>query len=166
MNGQDKGELELGGARLIDLVLERLRPQVDRIIISGNHDYGSGHDVLPDLELGPKGPSAGLMAMVQAHPVLEGFLTVPVDGPFFSGDLYERLFGKTSAIACGPEREHPTFAYWDSSELRRLFSVNPAKNWSLMDIADRLSARTVKFRAESYFKNFNAPEDLNFSLNA
>jgi len=164
MGGQDKGLIMLGGQRLIDLVVERLSVQVDRVILSGAHDYGLGLDVLPDLDDGPKGPSAALFAAVRKYPSLDGFLTVPVDGPFFPAHLYERLAGDTSAIAAGPDRDHPTFAYWNTAALRQLFSGSKSKNWPLMEITESLNARRVKFRAESYFMNFNSPADLDVVL--
>lgn len=166
MGGNDKGEIELGGARLIDLVLERLRPQVDKILISADHDYGTGLEILPDPKPGPQGPSAALLAMTQSHDDLLEFLTVPVDGPFFPVNLFERLSGDGNAIACGPLREHPTFAYWRTARLSELFSSSPQTNWPLMEITEKLGARRVKFRAESYFTNFNSPEDLDIHLQA
>ena len=165
MGGRDKGEIELGGARLFDLVLERLAPQAGKIIISGTHDYGSGLEVMPDHKVGPKGPSAALLAMTKLYPNTQ-FLTVPVDGPFFPADIYDRLAGDTSAIASGPERDHPTFAFWETEPLAKLFASSPQTNWPLMEITEKLGARRVKFRAESYFKNFNAPDDLDITFNA
>jgi len=166
MGGKDKGEIELGGTRLIDLVLERLRPQVDRVLISAQHDYGTGLEILPDLKPGPQGPSAALLAMTKADGQSPGFLTVPVDGPFFPANLFERLSGDGNAIACGPERDHPTFAFWNKADLEKLFSGSPQTNWPLMEITEKLGARRETFRAESYFTNFNSPEDLDIHLQA
>lgn len=160
MGGQDKGEIKLSGDRLIDRVLERLTPQVERIIISGAHDYGTELEVLPDNEFGPRGPSAGLFAMIQKYPEMEGFLTVPVDSPFFPSELYGRLSSNGSAIAAGPERAHPVFAYWTMSDLKTVFADSPDKNRALHKIAEQVDARTETFRAESYFINFNSPGDL------
>jgi len=164
MGGQDKGEVIVGGVRLFDLVLERLVPQADTIIISGSHDYGSGLKVIHDLKDGPKGPSAALFAMAGKYPSLDGFLTVPIDGPFFPSDLYERLSGESSSIACGPDRDHPTFAFWNLKALSELFLSASARNWPLMAITEKLDARRVKFRAESYFTNFNSPDDLDINI--
>jgi len=164
MGGQDKGEIEIGGQRLIDLVLERLRPQVDKIIISGTHDYDAGLEVMADLETGPEGPSAALFALIHTHKDVKGFLTVPIDGPFFPSGLYDRLSKNGSAIAKGPEREHPTFAHWKRQELLSVFAAHPGANLALQKIAEETGARRVKFRAESYFRNFNSPEDLNVEI--
>jgi len=164
MGGQDKGELMLENMRLIDRVLERLKPQVDRIIISSSHDYGTGLEVLPDLDEGPDGPSAGLFAMVQKYPDIDGFMTVPIDSPFFPAELFERLSENGSAIAAGPERKHPVFAYWTMTDLKSVFGNNPDKNRAMHLIADEIGARKVTFRAESYFINFNSPDDLDIHI--
>jgi len=42
MGGTDKASVRLNGRRLIDHVRNRLTPQVDRVLISGRSDYGSG----------------------------------------------------------------------------------------------------------------------------
>lgn len=164
MGGKDKGKIDMGGPRLIDLVLERLRPQVDRIIISGNEVYETGLELLPDLDDGPKGPAAALYAMVKTYPDVNGFMTVPVDGPFFPGELYERLSGDSSAVAQGPARVHPTYAFWTAKELLSVFAAHPGENLALHQIADDVGARKVSFRAESYFRNFNSPEDFDFAI--
>lgn len=164
MGGRDKGELDINGTRMFDMVLERLSPQIDEILISGTHDYGSGFKILPDLPEGPEGPSAALFAAITAMPEIDGFMTVPIDGPFFPSELYERLSENGSAIAVGPEREHPTFAYWTISDLMSVFGMDPKKNWALIDIARHVDARKVAFRAESYFMNFNAPEDFDLTF--
>ena len=164
MGGQDKGEIKLGGTRLIDLVLERLKPQVDKIIISGLQDYGTELDTMPDLNDGPKGPSAALFAMLKTYPDVKAFMTVPIDGPFFPSELYERLSGGGSAIAQGPDREHPTFAHWKRQELLSVFTAHAGEDLALHKIAEETAARKVSFRAESYFRNFNSPDDLNIEI--
>lgn len=164
MGGKDKGEIVLSGQRLIDLVLERLKPQVDQIFISGQRDYGTGLELISDLDTGPKGPAAALFAMINAYPGIEGFLTVPVDGPFFPFELYGELSGDGSAIATGPKREHPTFAFWTTADLLSVFSTENEDNLALHKIAELAKARKVTFRAESYFRNFNSPEDLDFAI--
>ena len=160
MNGRDKGLLEFSGQSFISHILERLRPQVDHILISGTHDYDSGLEVLNDLPEGPKGPSAALHAMSRAKPELDSFITVPVDSPFLPHDLYNQLAGETSAIAVGPEREHPTFAFWKMSDLKTAFQGFTGQGLPLLKLADIVKARRINFRAESYFTNFNRPEDL------
>ncbi len=164
MDGKDKAEIILGEQRLIDLVLDRLRPQVDQIFISGRQDYKSGLGVISDLDTGPKGPAAALFAMINAYPGIEGFLTVPVDGPFFPKSLYDDLAGEACSIACGPQRKHPTFAFWTANDLVSVFAANRGDNLALHKIAELIKAREVQYRAESYFRNFNTPEDLDFAI--
>lgn len=164
MRGQDKAEISVGGLRLIDLVLDRLRPQVDQIFISGDRDYFTGFGTISDLPTGPKGPAAALYAMSQTYPGVDGFMTVPVDGPFFPADLHRQLHGETSAIASGPDRTHPTFAFWTSSDLHSVFTDYDGGDLALHKIAELVGARQVEFRSESYFRNFNSPEDLDLAI--
>ncbi len=166
MGGADKGELLLGGRRLIDHVLARLRPQTDRILISGRHDYGTGLTVVADREDGPRGPAAGLWAAqcwIEKHAsAAKGFLSVPADGPFVPDNLFERLsaHGK-SAVACNEESVHPTFAYWECGALHAALSTAPEDyGFPLKELADSIHAGRVAFDDADAFLNVNTPEDL------
>lgn len=166
MGGADKGALMLAGRRLVGHVLARLAPQSDRILMSGAHDYGAGVTVVPDRADGPLGPAAGLWAAlswIEDHaPEAEGFLSVPVDGPFLPADLYERLSGGIgSAIACDAAGVHPTFAYWRCDALYAALSTAPdAYGFPLKELADSVHAEQVMFEEENAFLNINSPEDL------
>jgi molybdopterin-guanine dinucleotide biosynthesis protein A len=59
-NGKDKGELLIGGKRMIDIILERVQCKTDQLIISGHHDYGLNALIIYDEINGPKGPVGGI----------------------------------------------------------------------------------------------------------
>ena len=166
MGGADKGELMLGGRRLVDHVVARLAPQADVILISGRHDYGTGFTVLPDREDGPRGPAAGLWAALnwieENFPDVKGFLSAPVDGPFLPSDLFERLFSRTfSTVACEDDRVHPTYSYWRCDALHGAFSfAEEGYGYPLRELADSVHAKRVMFDDVSAFLNINSPEDL------
>ena len=64
VGGADKGLLPLGGRPLVEHVLERLRPQCDRLLIVANRnldDYARYAPVLHDDNEGHAGPLAGLV---------------------------------------------------------------------------------------------------------
>lgn len=165
MGGKDKALIELGGKRLIDLAIARLEPQMDRILISGRSDYGTGLTVLEDMEEGPRGPAAGLAAAlrwIERHAKeTPGLLTVPVDGPFLPEDLYKRLSsGGGSAVAADADRIHPTFAYWRTGDLAdALRGCPPGEGVSLHALAERCGARPVRFASRAVL-NVNTPEDI------
>lgn len=166
MGGADKGALLLNGRRLIDLVIEKLQPQVQRILISAPHDYETNLTHLPDRDDGPAGPAAGLWSALcwrdENAADAKGFLTAPVDGPFLPPDLFDRLCaaGK-SAIARDDAGVHPTFAYWRAGDLRAAFKgAAPGEGLSLKGLAKKAGAREITFPGDRYFRNINTPEEL------
>ncbi|GEM_PF-113596 len=165
MGGADKALIELGGKRMIDHVIERLSPQVDRILISGKNDYGTGLTAIEDLKEGPRGPAAGLAAALRwiedQAPYLQGFMTVPVDGPLLPGDLYARLTEEPGcAVACGEAGAHPTFAYWRREPLANAIRIALSENnVALHALAEACGVRRVAFPARTLV-NINTPEDL------
>ncbi len=169
MGGVDKGAIEIGGERLIDRVISRIKPQAERILISARHDYGTGLTALPDRDEGPAGPAAGLWAAVcwlgENAPAAEGFLTAPVDGPFAPADLYARLAaGAGSAVARNSAGVHPTFAYWRVDALRKILARAPkGEGLSLKRIATEIGARETPFSGADQFININTPEEKTYT---
>lgn len=93
MGGEDKGWVALAGRPLIDHVLERLRPQVDEVLINANRSqtrYQALAPVISDDNNDYLGPLAGMQAGLAAarH---DWVLFVPCDGPALPHDLMSRL---------------------------------------------------------------------------
>ncbi|ASX11159.1 molybdenum cofactor guanylyltransferase MobA [Aeromonas dhakensis] len=93
MGGADKGWVELAGRPLIDHVLDRLRPQVDEILINANRSqarYQALAPVIGDDNPDYLGPLAGMQAGLAAarH---DWVLFVPCDGPALPRDLMARF---------------------------------------------------------------------------
>jgi molybdenum cofactor guanylyltransferase len=119
MGGVDKGLQLLQGRPLMQHVIERLRPQVDSVLINANQNlerYAEfGCPVVPDRIDGFAGPLAGLDAGLHATgaPLI---VTVPCDSPFLPSDLVARLATALSAIdadvavARTGSQSHPVFA--------------------------------------------------------
>lgn len=118
MGGVDKGLQRFRGRTLIDLVLERMRPQVMEILINANQNReryeAYGYNVIGDLFSGHAGPLAGLHSALSAasHDLV---LTVPCDSPFLPMDLAERLEtarrsqSADIAVARTGRQAHPVF---------------------------------------------------------
>ena len=165
LGGADKGLLDLGGRRLIDVIAERIAPQVDQIIIAGNQTYGDAYEAIAD-QTPDGGPVAGLesayRAMTENADGANGFLSLPVDCPFFPQDLYDRLADEdASAIATTDDGNHPTFGYWRMSDLRRAHADNTlAPGVSLRSLVKAAKAREVFFPDKQAFLNINTTETL------
>jgi len=119
MGGVDKGLEPLQDQPLIQHVIDRLRPQVDSILINANQNlerYAEfGCPVVSDRVGGFAGPLAGLDAGLHATdaPLI---VTAPCDSPFLPHDLVTRLATARSAIdadvavARTGSQPHPVFA--------------------------------------------------------
>ena len=119
MGSVDKGLQPLQGQSLIQHVLDRLRPQVDSVLINANQNLARyaefGCPVVPDRVGGFAGPLAGLDAGLHATdaPLI---VTVPCDSPFLPHDLVTRLATARSAVdsdvavARTGSQPHPVFA--------------------------------------------------------
>jgi molybdopterin-guanine dinucleotide biosynthesis protein A len=94
MGGIDKGWQEYRGQPLIQHALERLRPQVDEVLISANRNLARyqqlGHPVVSDLQQGFPGPLAGILAAGRQASA-PWLLVVPCDLPQLPLDLAWRL---------------------------------------------------------------------------
>ena len=162
MGGADKGELRFDGKRLVDHVAERLAAQVERVLISGRHDFELGYEVVADRDDGPKGPAAGLWAVMhhlqEKHPYMDGFVTAPIDGPYAPVTLVaDFLAVNNSAIATDGKNDHPTFAYWRLGDLEH--ALRDGDNPALHAIADACNADRVLFPSQTLI-NVNTPEEL------
>ncbi len=118
MGGVDKGLQPFGGTTMVEHVLERLRPQVDEVLVNANRNpeaYAAfGHRVVSDEIEGFAGPLAGFERGL-AHASGELVVTVPCDSPFLPRDLVARLRdslereGAQVAVAKAAGRAHPVF---------------------------------------------------------
>ncbi len=90
LGGMDKGLLVVRGRPLIEHVLEALRPQAERLLISANRHperYAAyGYPVLPDLRPDYPGPLAGLEAGLAAVDT-PWLLYAPCDASALPADL-------------------------------------------------------------------------------
>jgi molybdopterin-guanine dinucleotide biosynthesis protein A len=119
MGGVDKGLELLQGRPLMQHVIDRLRPQVDLLLVNANQNLeryeAFGCPVVPDRVGGFAGPLAGLDAGLHRTdaPLI---VTVPCDSPFLPQDLVARLAAARSAVdadvavARTGSQPHPVFA--------------------------------------------------------
>ena len=122
--GGDKGLLLIAGKPMLAHVIERLRPQVSKIVINANGDPGRfgafGLPVVADSVTGHVGPLAGVLAGMRwsrEHvPGATHIATVSTDAPFVPGDLVARLsegLGHHAIVlAASGGNVHPVIGLW------------------------------------------------------
>ena len=176
MGGGHKALLALGAARVIDYILTRLTPQVDKIALNVNEDaeafFEFDYPLLEDHLKGYLGPLAGVhTALIWAREIgADHVLTVAGDTPFFPFDLYERLEKglKThpismAATGVGLKDRHPTFALWPTDAIATLETMLKAGTRKVINFSDALGCHRVLFEEDDPFFNINRPEDLNIA---
>ena len=128
MGSEEKALLKLGGEPMLSRVIERLRPQVARLILNANGDperYAPFHlPVVADNITGFAGPLAGVEAgMKWAIDHAGGgthLVTAATDTPFFPHSLVASFIDAIEApddivMATSQGNRHPVFALWPLS---------------------------------------------------
>lgn len=178
MGGGDKGLLELGGRSLLDLVIDRLKPQVNEVVLNANGDpkrfQDLGLPVIADTIPDFAGPLAGVLAgMDWAHQQgYDRIVTVAADTPFFPRDLVKQFevcavdMSAPLVLAATQDEgrlyRHPTFGLWPVSlrdDLRQALGGGLRK---VVLWTDAHQGRLAEFATEPFdpFFNLNTPEDL------
>lgn len=170
MGGVDKGLQRFRGRTLIELVLERMRPQVMEILLNANQNReryeAYGYNVIGDLFSGYAGPLAGLHSALSAasHDLV---LTVPCDSPFLPMDLAERLEtarrsqSADIAVARTGRQAHPVFCLVQRKLLPHLTSFLDDGGRKIDAWYADLNVVEVAFDDQpEAFTNFNTLEEI------
>jgi len=174
MGGQDKGLIELKQRPLFEHCIERLTPQVGKLMLNANRNHEryakSKLPVYADSHLDFSGPLAGFHVGL-SHCQAPYLAIVPCDSPVFPLDLVERLF-------LGLQAKHADVSYAvtknvsDQQQNQSVFCLirNGLKDHlsHYLDQGERkidrwfhqLNYVEVLFPDESSFANINTPEDL------
>lgn len=128
MGGGDKGLRTLGGKSILSIIIDRIAPQVDELILNANGDASRFDeynlpviaDVIPDFA----GPLAGVLTGLEwvrdNRPDVKWMVSLPTDAPFIPVDLVARLKkeiddGADMACAKSGDRTHPVVGIWPVS---------------------------------------------------
>jgi molybdenum cofactor guanylyltransferase len=177
MGGGDKALRVLGGVTLLERVLERLRPQVDALLLNANGDPSRfarfALPVVPDSIPGFAGPLAGVLAGLDwaaaQGPDYTYIVSVATDAPFLPDDLVMRLTnglmeaGSDLACAASGGRVHPVFGLWPvrlREDLRRAMVDDEIRKVDLWTARHRLMTVTFADMPVDPFFNANRPEDF------
>jgi molybdopterin-guanine dinucleotide biosynthesis protein A len=181
MGGGDKGLLDLAGKPMLAHVIERLAPQVGRLIINANGDparfAGLGLPVVADTVPDFAGPLAGVLAGMRwaraNTPAARWIATAAGDAPLLPTDLVARSLTALRdqpggiALAQSGGELHPVIGLWpvalaDDLEAQLTQGVRKVLAWT-----DRHGTVPVAFALVAVggaeldpFFNANTPQDL------
>jgi molybdopterin-guanine dinucleotide biosynthesis protein A len=182
MGGGDKPLYVVGGRPMLAHVIDRLGPQVERVVINANGDPARfapyGLPVVPDPIAGFLGPLAGILAGLRWSaanaPKARLVASVAGDTPFFPADLVARLAhaqaGRHDAIALAASAggTHPVFGLWPIALAGELEAfLKSGDTGKILVFVDRHTRIDVPFEniplpdgenADPFF-NVNTPED-------
>jgi len=176
MGGGDKNLRLLGGRPILDRVIERLQPQVGRLILNANGDPGrfarTGLPVVPDSVEGFVGPLAGVLAGLDwaaaSVPSAMWIVTAATDAPFLPADLVARLVvateeGAELVCAASHGQPHPVIGLWAvrlREDLRRAVVEEGLRKVDAWTARHRLAVVDFPAFPVDPFFNINSPEDL------
>jgi molybdopterin-guanine dinucleotide biosynthesis protein A len=177
LGGGDKSLRVVGGRTVLSRLVDRLAPQVSRLILNANDDPqrfgGLGLPVVADSLPDRPGPLAGVLAALEwtavSEPGIAWVVTVPGDAPFVPRDLVARLQAErlashaTFACAASQGRTHPVIAVWPVSMRDELRSAVAEHGIRRIDrFTQRYPCAVVEWPTAPVdpFFNVNTPEDL------
>ncbi len=173
MGAVDKGLQSFHGRPMVEQVIERFAPQVDKLAINANQHLDTYQDfglpVWPDEMQGFPGPLAGLQAGL-THCDTPYLVTVPCDSPFLPMNLVERLMttmqtehADIAYVITGTaeaRQAHPVFCLIKVSLLPLLTAYLESGGRKMETWMRSLYAAEVHFADEAAFQNINTLEEL------
>jgi|TARA_R110002072_G_scaffold727_24_gene5392 molybdopterin-guanine dinucleotide biosynthesis protein A len=177
MGGGDKSLQIIDGKPILDRVISRAAPQVDKLVLNVNGDASrfAAYDlpIAPDPIEGFAGPLAGVLAgmnwAADHLPNCQTIVTFATDAPFVPVDLVVCLKAEQEAqcatLACAASngRNHPVFALWPlalRADLRKALLEEGVRKVDVFTA--RYSQAVVAWPTLPFdpFFNANRPEDL------
>ena len=177
MGGGDKTLRLLAGQTLLDRVIDRVRSQVDALVLNANGDPSRfarfGLPVVADSIADFAGPLAGILAGLDwtaaNRPDCPFIVSLATDAPFLPADLVARLVegmnsqGAELACAASGGQPHPVIGLWPvrlRGELRQALIAEEIRKVDVWTARYRLATVDFPITTIDPFFNANRPEDL------
>jgi len=177
MGGGDKPLRTIGGRALLELVIERMRPQVAALVLNANGDPArfAAYDlpVVADSIPGYAGPLAGVLAgldwAAENRPDCTLIVSAATDAPFLPRDLVARLVAglqaKGADLACAASggQAHPVIGLWPvrlREDLRHALVDEGIRKVDVWTARYRLATVAFSDQPIDPFFNANRLEDL------
>ncbi|MEK6615419.1 MAG: molybdenum cofactor guanylyltransferase [Bacteroidota bacterium] len=163
--GSDKGMLTVDGKKIIERILDAMKPVVDEIIIISNeknYDY-LGYKVYNDI-IKECGPMGGIHAAL-SFSATEKNLIVACDMPFITSSVLKQIINNSTD--CGiavPEflgEAQPLCGVYSKSCLSKFVKLLKKGNWKMKDAFNYFKVNNIRFTKdelpENHFLNLNTP---------
>lgn len=177
MGGGDKCLRPLADRPILAHVIERIRPQVDALMLNANGDParfdGFGLPVVTDVIEGFAGPLAGVLTgmtwAAEHRPDCPWIVTVATDTPFLPTDLVSSMTAALArddaelATAVSAGRSHPVFGLWPvrlADALRQAMVDDDIRKVDRFTARYRLAEAIFPTTPFDPFFNTNRPDDL------
>ncbi|QDG77904.1 molybdenum cofactor guanylyltransferase MobA [Labrenzia sp. PHM005] len=186
MGGGDKTLLDLNGKPMLEIIFDRLSPQVPQIVLNANGDANRfsrfPFPVVSDSIAGFAGPLAGILAGLdyarENLPDVSHVISVAGDTPFFPVDLVDRFLATTPAdkpviaLASSADKLQPVFGLWPVALAEDLHDwLAKGQSGKVLAFVDRHDSIEVAFELDQAtgldpFFNANRPDDLETARSA
>jgi molybdenum cofactor guanylyltransferase len=170
MNGQDKFLMPLGDKLLLQHIIDRVRPQVNDVILNINKPFHrtefSSLKTIPDIMANSLGPLSGVYTAL-SYANQKGYelvATFACDTPFVPDNFVSELMKKSDnpiVVAKSNNKRHPVMALWHVSLMEDLKISLDNGDRKLLKWVEKYSVSEVEWQEKwDPFFNINNGEDL------
>ena len=176
LGGGIKSLIKINNKKIFDIILERIQPQIDKIIVNSNIEDAEistyKFPIIKDVKQGYLGPLAGIHAGMQwlnkNKPKVDWLLTLPGDTPFIPLNIvscFEEKINQDSKIilAKSNDKIHPIIGAWHTSLLKSLNEHLESGTRKILEWAENHPLEFLEFNEKGYdpFFNINTQIDIN-----
>ncbi|MDC0226560.1 molybdenum cofactor guanylyltransferase [Alphaproteobacteria bacterium] len=175
MGGGIKSLIKFNSESILDKILIRIKPQINKILINCNHKDSNlkkyNLPIIMDLKKGFLGPLAGIHAtmywIIKNEPQVEWIITLPGDTPFIPMNLIskfeKKIYSNSKIILAKSENKiHPIIGAWHKSLFDSLDSHLNKGTRKILSWAELHKLEFINYKCKEYdpFFNINTKEDL------